>query len=83
MLASHQKKVCPLVEEISTSLTAAEGFELFKDRRCPFFLDSGMDPEKLGRYSFMGSDPFLILKSRGKEVSLVSRDGEDRVDGNP
>ena len=39
----------PLVEEISTSLTAPEAFALIKDNPHSFFLDSGMDPQKLVR----------------------------------
>ncbi|MGB2854914.1 MAG: aminodeoxychorismate synthase component I [Dehalococcoidia bacterium] len=73
----------PLIEEVSTSLTAAEAFELFKDRHFSFFLDSGMDPEKLGRYSFLGSDPFLVLKSRGEKVALIYGDRKEVVVGNP
>ena len=73
----------PLIEEVSTSLTAAEAFELFKDRHFCFFIDSGMDPEKLGRYSFLGSDPFLVVKSRGAEVALLCGGREERVTGNP
>ncbi|MGB2798745.1 MAG: aminodeoxychorismate synthase component I [Dehalococcoidia bacterium] len=73
----------PLIEEVSTSLAAAEAFELFKDRHFSFFLDSGMDPEKLGRYSFLGSDPFLVLKSRGEKVALIYGDRKEVVVGNP
>jgi len=73
----------PLIEEVFTSLAAPQAFELFKNHRCPFFLDSGMDPEKLGRYSFMGTDPFLVLKSQGSEVTLRYGDREERVTGNP
>jgi len=54
----------PLIAEVSTPLSAAEAFELFQQRPFSFFLDSGMDPENLGRYSFIGSDPFLVLKSQ-------------------
>ncbi|NWF77626.1 MAG: aminodeoxychorismate synthase component I [Chloroflexi bacterium] len=61
----------PLVEEVSTSLTAPELFELIKDRPYSFFLDSGMDPQRLGRYSFLGSEPFLVMSSRGSEITLV------------
>jgi para-aminobenzoate synthetase component 1 len=68
----------PLVEEIKTSLTAPQCFEVFAGRPFSFFLDSGMDPGKLGCYSFMGSDPFLVLRSRGDEVSLI-RDGIEEV----
>ena len=73
----------PLVEEIRTSLSASQCFETFKNRPFSFFLDSGMDPGKLGRYSFMGSDPFLVLRSRGEEISLI-RDGvKESRRGNP
>lgn len=76
--------VRPLIEEIPTTLTAPQAFEFFRDRPSSFFLDSGMDPQKLGRYSFMGSDPFLVLMSRGKEVSLLHRGGKrETIWGNP
>jgi para-aminobenzoate synthetase component 1 len=73
----------PLVEEIHTPLSASQCFESFKNQPFSFFLDSGMDPGKLGRYSFMGSNPFLVLRSRGEEISLI-RDGvKESRRGNP
>jgi para-aminobenzoate synthetase component 1 len=63
------------LQEIKTSLSAAQCFELFKERPLCFFLDSGSDPVKLGRYSFIGSDPFLVLTSRNQEVRLDYGDG--------
>jgi para-aminobenzoate synthetase component 1 len=72
-----------LIEEVSTALTAPEAFELFKERPFSFFLDSGMDPDNLGRYSFIGSDPFLVLTSRGSQVTLHYGDKRERVVGNP
>jgi len=73
----------PIIEEISTTLIPADSFELLRDKPSSFFLDSGMDPQKLGRYSFMGSDPFLVMRSRGKEISLLSPEGQKVVLGNP
>ena len=73
----------PLVEEISTPFSAAEAFGLFHQEPFAFFLDSGMDPAKLGRYSFIGCDPFLVLKSRGEELTLLSAGREERRSGNP
>jgi para-aminobenzoate synthetase component 1 len=73
----------PLVEEISTPFGAAEAFGLFYQEPFAFFLDSGMDPAKLGRYSFIGRDPFLVLKSRGEELTLLSAGQEERRIGNP
>jgi len=74
---------CPLVEEIFTPLTAPELFELIKDRPYSFFLDSGMDPHKLGRYSFLGSEPFLVMSSRGSEITLVRGREHEVQHGNP
>jgi para-aminobenzoate synthetase component 1 len=73
----------PLVEEISTPFSAAEVFSLFHREPFAFFLDSGMDPAKLGRYSFIGRDPFLVLKSRGQELTLLSEGREERRRGSP
>jgi para-aminobenzoate synthetase component 1 len=76
-------KRCPVIQEIDVKADAATCFEVFAERPHSFFLDSGMDHEKLGRYSFMGSDPFLVLRSRGDEVTLI-RDGKKEVrTGNP
>ena len=73
----------PLISEVFTPLNAAEAFELFHQRPFSFFLDSGMDPENLGRYSFIGSDPFLVLKSRGNEIAFLDpKEGESKR-GNP
>ncbi|MDP2954295.1 MAG: aminodeoxychorismate synthase, component I [Chloroflexota bacterium] len=73
----------PLIREIPVPPTAAQAFEAFKDRPFCFFLDSGMDSQRLGRFSFLGSDPFLVMKSRGREIDLLLGDRERRISGNP
>ena len=73
----------PLIEEIPTPLAAPEAYELFHRDLYSFFLDSGMDPQKLGRYSFVGSDPFLVMRSRGSQVTLIWRDKREIEQGNP
>jgi para-aminobenzoate synthetase component 1 len=73
----------PLIEEIHMAPDAAWCFEAFAARPFSFFLDSGMDPKKLGRYSFMGSDPFLVLRSRGDSISLIKDGAEEVRKGNP
>jgi para-aminobenzoate synthetase component I len=73
----------PIIEELYMAPEAAWCFEAFAPLPFSFFLDSGMDPQKLGRYSFMGSDPFLVVRSRGNEITLL-RDGvEEKRRGNP
>jgi len=68
----------PLVEQLHMAPDAVRCFEAFAERPFSFFLDSGMDPARLGRYSFMGSDPFLVLRSRGDKITLI-RDGVEEV----
>ena len=73
----------PLVEELDTRLSAVAFFELFRREPFCFFLDSGMDPQKLGRYSFMGGNPFLLLSSRGENISTIRDSVESIEQGNP
>jgi para-aminobenzoate synthetase component 1 len=73
----------PVIEEIFMAPDAAWCFEAFAPRPFSFFLDSGMDPQKLGRYSFIGSDPFLVMKSKGDEVTLIRNGAEEKRKGNP
>jgi len=79
----QQKYRVPLIEEISHLRSAPETFEAFRQRPFAFFLDSSMDCQNLGRYSFMGSDPFLVMKSQGGENTLSYPDREERMNGNP
>ncbi len=73
----------PLIEELDSSLPPVTFFELFRREPFCFFLDSSMDPKKLGRYSFMGGNPFLILKSRGSHITIRQNDAESSEEGNP
>jgi para-aminobenzoate synthetase component I len=73
----------PLVVEIPNPPSPSQAFEAFKDRPFSFFLDSGMDPQRLGHYSFIGSDPFLIMRSRGRDITLIRPEGETDISGNP
>jgi len=40
------------------------------DEPLPFFLDSGMGHARLGRFSFVGCEPFLTVHSEGKSVFI-------------
>ncbi len=73
----------PLIEEIYTELSPIDLFGLFRHEPYCFFLDSSMDPQKLGRYSFMGANPFLVMRSRGKNVNILEEGIPSRMRGNP
>lgn len=51
-----------MIKEISTKLNSFEIYTIFRNENNSFILDSAMDPEKLGRYSFIGFNPFKVLK---------------------
>ncbi|MGL5755089.1 MAG: aminodeoxychorismate synthase component I [Paraclostridium sp.] len=51
-----------MLKEINTKLNSFEIYTLFKDEKNSFILDSGMDENKLGRYSFISSRPFDSIK---------------------
>ena len=74
---------CPLIEEIDTELSPLDAFELLKDKQFSFFIDSGMDPHKLGRYSFIGSDPFIVISTHGSESILTRGAEKSSLSGNP
>lgn len=61
--------------------------EIFKAiSGCPysFFLDSAAGGSRISRYSFMGSDPFLVFKSKGDRITLQwARGGTERLRSNP
>ncbi len=42
------------------------------------WLDTSLTTTNLGRFSFLGFDPFLILTSRGHDCLLRSRSGEEK-----
>ncbi len=73
----------PLVVEIPNPPSPSQAFEAFKDRPFSLFLDSGMGSQRLGRYSFLGSNPFLIMRSRGRDITLIRHEGEKTISGNP
>lgn len=51
-----------MIREINTKLNSFEIFTIFRNECDSFILDSAMDKEKLGRYSFISSQPFKVLK---------------------
>ena len=73
----------PLIEEIHMAPDAAWCFEALAPRPYSFWLDSGMDKQKLGRWSFMGSDPFLVMRSRDDEITIIREGAEEKRRGNP
>ncbi|KNZ42968.1 chorismate-binding protein [Acetobacterium bakii] len=60
-----------LIKKIDTNLDSFELFALFKKEPFVFFLDSGTNHQKLGRYSFIGWDPFVVFKSSHNNIKIT------------
>ncbi|MGB9919897.1 MAG: aminodeoxychorismate synthase component I [Moorellales bacterium] len=61
-------------EELGTRLATREN---------GFWLDSALLQRRYGRYSFFGWDPFLVVRSKGSRVTLISEGRESTVAANP
>ncbi|QZY54811.1 aminodeoxychorismate synthase component I [Crassaminicella profunda] len=72
-----------LIRKIECSYNSFELYTLFKDRLYSFFLDSGMDHEKLGKYSFIGFDPFLLFRSKNEKITITKNNQTKTYTGNP
>jgi para-aminobenzoate synthetase component I len=73
-----------LSNTFSANITAFELFLSLKDGHHPFILDSSMDPTRLGRYSFVGVDPFLTFWSKGNTIYQKHRErGDKQSSGDP
>lgn len=68
-----------LVEEIKTELDAFDIYSLFKDDKTAAILDSAMGYEDLGRYSFVGLNPFTTFKYEEKVCTINGK----KVNGEP
>ncbi|CUH97503.1 hypothetical protein P22_3634 [Propionispora sp. 2/2-37] len=67
-----------LTKTIKTDLTTFDIFLSLRNQRHPFLLDSGRDPEGLGRFSFLGADPFLTFSCKGDKCH-ITRTGKPAV----
>lgn len=63
----------PIIVNISSDLDGFDLYTLFKDEPYTALLDSGRDFESLGRYSFIGLNPFITIKSSGDMYWLNSK----------
>jgi aminodeoxychorismate synthase component I len=62
----------PIVSEIDVpGLTPLGALEALKDKGYPVLLESARINDRIGRYSFISADPYLIFRSRGDTVELI------------
>jgi len=64
-------RILPLFREIAVpGLTPLAALEVMKGDGYPVLLESARINEKIGRYSFVAADPYLIFRSHGDSIEL-------------
>ncbi|MFT3868122.1 MAG: aminodeoxychorismate synthase component I [Nibricoccus sp.] len=71
------------LKEIAWTRPPEEIFAGLCDRRGAFLLDSALEAGGLGRYSFIGFDPFLTFGANDGLINLRRTDGEEDFRGEP
>ncbi|MBI5787941.1 MAG: aminodeoxychorismate synthase component I [Candidatus Schekmanbacteria bacterium] len=65
------------------NFTAPQIFEALKTFSHPFLLESVKGSLQTARYSFIGSDPFLVFKSRGYQIEITQGESIQRISNHP
>jgi len=74
----------PCIEQLTYLPEGPTIFEALDNGKTACFLDSALVHERLGRYSFIGADPFMIFSATGKQCTIETPGGEIRhVTGDP
>ena len=70
---SAQGNLIPVCREIMADMdTPVSAFRKIDDGRYAFLLESIEGGEKWARYSFLGSNPDTVIRSRGKTVEIIT-----------
>lgn len=69
---SKKANVIPVYKEINADLdTPVSAFLKIKQAGYSFLLESVEGQEKIARYSFLGVNPSLIFKSKGRQIEII------------
>ncbi|HZK67449.1 MAG TPA: hypothetical protein VFD42_07905, partial [Chloroflexota bacterium] len=79
--ANRSIAMLPLWRELELSVPFHRLFPAFLDDPFPTFLESGLVHARLGRYSYMVSDPFLVIQSKNGLVRITGH-GVDETSRN-
>src|SRR3954452_10389515 len=68
---SRRGNLIPVYREILADMeTPVSAFRKLEGWDHPFLLESVEGGDRIGRYSFIGGNPFLVLKTKGREVEI-------------
>ena len=75
--------VIPIARRLSADLlTPVSAFLLLRENgKHAFLLESVEGGDKLGRYSFLGKNPYRTIEAHGGQVKVIGRDSDKAPDG--
>lgn len=77
---SHDGNLVPVYREILADMeTPVSAYRKIARGKYSFLLESVEGGEHLARYSFIGTEPFLVFKSKGRDVYIVERWRADKI----
>jgi anthranilate synthase component 1 len=69
---ARQGDLVPVYRQlVADTLTPVSAFCKLQSGSCAFLFESVVGGEKIGRYSFVGTDPFLRMEAFGNDVTLT------------
>lgn len=72
MFAPNEQTAC-VIAEIRSDRDLVEIAGGQRNRSYPWFLDSAAQSARLGRFSFLGADPYLVVRARGDALEVECR----------
>ena len=82
-LSSTRNEGKVLIERVNLNSSPFSIYKGLKNLPYTFFLDSALPSEKLGKFSFIGIEPFLIFKSKKNKIVLDWINKKEVLTGNP
>ena len=72
-----------LIEEIEFRPSLHDAFQLLACRAGSFLLESAAVEGRRGRWTLVGSEPFLSFAAKRRQVTVGQKEGSERLQGNP
>ncbi len=69
-MSSSAPHIAHALRELPALAEPLAAFERLRPGKCPWLLDSALPATPRSRFSFAGSDPYLVLRARGRTVEL-------------
>ena len=82
-MSTSQAGLTPRVYDLGLLPHPARLFHAFQDMPSPALLDGAMPGASGNRYSYLTADPFLVIRSRGRHITLERVDTSEEVEGDP